>query len=72
MWKLFNKLFYWDYIYWTNSCTQGIARIHRDGSGNPYYFRHKVTNVIDRIRCEEQVVWLTCEPEKYLKDKKCK
>jgi len=67
MWKLWNKLFGWDYIYWTNSADQGVARIMTDFEGNPFYIRYRLTKVIDRIKTSDQVMWLTCKPSKYLK-----
>lgn len=63
---LFNKLFGWDYIHWTNSCDQGVARVRKDGNGKAWYFRYKITSVVDIIRDKDQVIWLTCSPDKYL------
>jgi hypothetical protein len=47
--KLFNKLFGWDYISWNNFVHQGIARVHVDGLGKPYYWRYKNIGLADRI-----------------------
>lgn len=76
MWKLWNKLFGWDYIYWQNTADQGIARVHVDGEGNPFYYRYKNIGVIGRIpnpktklrEWEYPPMWLTCLPSKYFKD----
>ena len=66
MWKILNKLLGFDYIMWNNSCSGGVARVHAGGSGRPWYYRYKITDVIDKIRDEKQVIWLTCDPDKYL------
>jgi len=66
MWKLYNWLFGWDYIQWSNSATQGIARVYTDYSGKGYYWRYKNTELADEIKSADQVFWLTCAPDKYL------
>lgn len=66
MWELWNKLFGWDYIQWRNSAASGIARVKTDGNGVAWYWRYKITNVVDRITDKDQVIWLTCEPKKYM------
>lgn len=66
MYKLLNKLFGWDYIYWSNWADQGIARVYKAPDGGAYYFRYRSIKVIDVIRKEEQVIWLTCHPSKYM------
>lgn len=66
MWKLYNKLFGWDYIGWSNAADVGIARVFIDGNGRVCYFRYKGINVIDTISYPMQVIWLTCSPSKYL------
>ena len=65
MWKLWSKLFGWDYIQWKNSADQGIARVHRDRNGNVYYWRYKITKLADPIVNARDFLWLTCEPSKY-------
>lgn len=68
MWRLLNKLFGWDYVAWTNSADNGIARVHLDGDGRPYYFRYKISKVIDRLCPHNQydtIIWLTCSSSKY-------
>lgn len=66
MWQIFNFLFGWDYIQWSNIADQGIARVFNDGAGRTVYWRYRLTNVIDVIENEEQVIWLTCKPSKYM------
>ncbi len=66
MYKLLNKLFGWDYIQWRNTASQGIARVNKDGNGVCWYWRYKNTSLADVIKDKEQVIWLTCEPSKYL------
>lgn len=68
---LLHRTFGWDYIAWRNTVDSGIARIHLDQQGRPFYWRYKITKVIDRLdalKCTD-IVWLTCKPSKYgLKD----
>ncbi len=66
IYKLLNKLFGWDYIAWHNSADDGVARVYKDYAGNAYYWRYKNTKVTDTIIVPEQVLWLTCNPDKYL------
>jgi len=65
LYKLLHKLFGWDYIAWKNSSDQGIARVLVYSSG-VFYWRYKVTKVLDEITDVNQVVWLTCDSNKYL------
>lgn len=66
LYKLKNRLFGWDYIAWRNFAADGVARVHVSDDGVVWYWRYKNTHVIDRIVRAEQVIWLTCHPEKYL------
>lgn len=71
MYKLLHKLFGWDYIAWQNSADNGIARVRTGGDGTSYYFRYKVTQLIDLIKTPESVkVWLTCPSSKYFPKEK--
>lgn len=67
IYKLLNILFGWDYVAWNNIAAQGVARIHVSASGVVFYWRYKSTKVLDVIHRKDQVIWLTCLPEKYLK-----
>lgn len=67
MYKILHWLFGWDYIGWYNSADNGIARVFNDSTGRTFYFRYRITKLIDEIHKPEQVIWLTCKPEKYLK-----
>lgn len=69
MYRLFNYLFGWDYIHWQNTADRGIARVHVDGSGKVFYWRYKITSLVDVIRCPSEVLWLTCKPSKYFGEK---
>ena len=66
--KLFNKLFGWDYIHWTNSADQGISMVRVDGEGKAYYYRYFSINVIDPFPpgIYVNIRWLTCLPNKYI------
>lgn len=65
IYKLLNKLFGWDYIQWSNSAASGVARVHVDGIKRVWYWRYKGSKVADLIHKPEQVIWLTCSPNKY-------
>lgn len=66
MYKLWHKLFGWDYIAWENSADNGIARVRTSGDGTLYYFRYRCAQVIDLIESPEQIkLWLTCSADKY-------
>jgi hypothetical protein len=69
MWKLWNRLFGWDYVQWKNSADQGVARIYTDHYYRVFYWRYKGTSILDVITTAEQVVWLTCQPSKYIAPK---
>ena len=65
MYRLYNYLFGWDYITWTNSADEGISRVRSDKNGNVYYWRYSVTSVADPVVSAKNHLWLTCEPSKY-------
>lgn len=66
MYRLFNFLFGWDYIYWRNYADGGVARVRTSPDGTVWYWRYKSIKVIDTIVDKKYVMWLTCLPEKYL------
>lgn len=70
MWKLWNKLFGWDYIYWENFADQGVAKVRKGHNGEVWYYRYWITSCVDRVRNPERVIWLTCHPSKYLGENK--
>lgn len=72
MWRLFNLMFGWDYISWRNSADQGIARIHKAPDGTVWYWRYRMTGLLDVVNKDNSVspwggtiVFLTCHPSKY-------
>ena len=74
MYKLLNKLFGWDYIYWQNSASQGIARVHTSLDGTVFYWRYKSIKLADILYNPNtnylelypaKIIWLTCKQEKY-------
>ena len=68
MYKLLHFLFGWDYISWKNSADSGIARIHVNPDGIPYYWRYKNIDVLDPIpNPGTRLIFLTCKEEKYIK-----
>lgn len=68
LYQLLNKLSGWDYIYWHNCITHGIARVHSAKCGRVYYWRYKSISVLDVIKNPNEVIWLTCPPSKYFKN----
>lgn len=66
MYKIFNWLFGWDYIYWKNSCDQGITRVRKMPDGTVWFYRYRNINYIDVINDPDEVLWLTCLPGKYV------
>jgi hypothetical protein len=65
IYKLLHNLFGWDYVYWQNSCDYGVARIYKDGEGNPFYWQYKTTSLAKKINSPSDVMWLTCKSDKY-------
>ena len=69
MYKLLNNLFGWDYLYWENSCSSGIARIHVTPDGNTWYYRYKITKLVDQLTQQHinsyNIMFLTCHKIKY-------
>lgn len=65
MYKLYKYLFGWDYIHWSDSADQGVARVHKTLDGNVWYWRYKITSIVDEIKSPDEVIWLTCSSLKY-------
>ena len=65
MYKILNKLFGWDYIYWEDTCCSGISKVIvlPDKSVHFKYYGY-IVSVTDT---EFIVKWLTCTPDKYIK-----
>lgn len=66
MYKILHWLFGWDYIAWENSWDEGIAKVHVSANGRVWYWRYRNIAVWDEIKASDQVLWLTCHPDKYL------
>lgn len=66
IYTLLHKLFGWDYVQWDNGFSGRIYRVHIDGMGRPFYWQYKSIYTVQVIHTPEEVVWLTCKPEKYL------
>ena len=65
IYKLLNKLFGWDYIQWSNSAADGVARVHVDGMRRVWYWQYKSIKATNIIEDPAKVLWLTCSPNKY-------
>ena len=66
--KIFHRLFGWDYIQWRNFADQGIARVYIDQNSRVFFWRYKGTQIADFVNHKDEVIWLTCHPSKYLKE----
>ena len=70
MYRLMHKLFGWDYVLWSNSADQGIARVWIAADGFVVYWRYRSTKVLDCITPESvksrRVIFLTCHSDKYI------
>lgn len=64
--KLLHKLFGWDYVQWYNTADSGIARVEVSPDGTVYYWRYRLTKVLDVLHHKSRVHWLTCSKDKYL------
>lgn len=72
MYKILNKLLGWDYILWADCNRQGTSRIHSDYAGTVWYYVSKRKNIVNAIKDPRGLIWLTCQPSKYLKLRKSK
>lgn len=66
IYKLLHKLFGWDYIQFS-SHGGGVSRVQVDEMNRPWYWRWRFEGTAEIIRKPEDVIWLTCSPEKYFK-----
>jgi len=69
MYKLLHWIFGWDYIYWKNSASQGIARLKVLPDKTLCFYQYRLTNLIKPIKNPDDYLWLTCKPEKYFPEK---
>lgn len=70
MYKLWHRLFGWDYIYWSNGVSSGVSRVEKDGEGNLVYWKiSSMQQDLTKITSPKDVVWLTCNPKKYFPEK---
>ena len=70
MWRLWNKLFGWDYVVWSykhSDLPGDVSRIIVDQTGTPYI--HEYSEVYRALSDASKIIWLTCKPEKYLKER---
>jgi hypothetical protein len=74
IYKLLNKLFGWDYIQLRYPPNEGVSRVQLDGMNRVWHWQIRVTilanisyddKVIHIIQRPEDVMWLTCSPDKY-------
>lgn len=70
MWRLWNKLFNWDYVAWSyksSGIPGDVSRIIVDQTETPYI--HEYDEVYRALHDTSKIIWLTCKPEKYLKER---
>jgi len=60
-----HKILGYDYINWSNSADDGVARVFRTPDGKVCYWRYRSIRLLDVIKNKDQVIWLTCPPSKY-------
>jgi hypothetical protein len=66
MYKILNKLFGWDYVYYEDRhFSPGIARIHTYPDGSVCFF-DTWQRIIKLPSQEYYIQFLTCKPEKYI------
>ena len=71
MYKILNKLFGWDYVFWKHHAgTHGISRIITLPDGNYYICRYGYAYDDLNNQYELTLTYLTCDPSKYIKTKK--
>lgn len=68
LYKILNFIFGYDYIYWKDSASQGIARVRVLEDGTVYYWYSVVLRFFEEIETPDQVKWLTCSSNKYFKE----
>lgn len=66
MWRLWHKLFGWDYIQWSSAGLYGIARIRIAPSGLVYFLHLGEVVRLNELK-PRQITYLTCSKDKYLK-----
>lgn len=68
MWKIWHKLFGWDYVLWQDRYYGGVSRVLFLPDGTQGYL--KQPNIFRTLQgAEDTIFWLTCKPEKYIKPK---
>jgi hypothetical protein len=65
MYKLWHRLFGWDYVYWSYGYDAGISRVFELEDGTVVYWRSRIWAHMGVVKTEKSVLWLTCHPSKY-------
>lgn len=69
MYKIWNKLFGWEYIQWENTAASGISRLRILPDGTVVYRRYSTIQKFTVLSKNDNVLWLTCLKEKYFPEK---
>ena len=66
MWKLWHKLFGWDYIQWSSVELHQVARIKRAPNGLVYFKKYgEIIPFPLKTSKPYQIIFLTCSSRKY-------
>ena len=66
MWKLWHKLFGWDYIQWSIADSHQVSRIKRAPNGLAYFKKYgEIVSFPLKTSIPYQIIFLTCPPKKY-------
>ena len=73
MYKIWNYLFGWDYVLWTNICDSGVSRVRVLPNGDIYFLTYGKTKYLNNIttgKGNDEIVkeWLTCLKSKYVRE----
>jgi len=66
MYKLFNYLFGWDYIQWSNPVDQGVARVRVDYNNKCWYWQYYTTRIAKISYVDEGVISIDVKKDTYL------
>lgn len=64
MWRLWHKLFGWDYVVYAGSFHTRVCQLYKDGMGRVWIYRHTNSDPLT-IDDPKRVMWLTCSPAKW-------
>lgn len=69
--RVLNFFLGWDYVSWDTALSCGVSRVYKSHDGIVYYFKCKYQKSVKVIHHPNEVIWLTCHPNKYFEDSTC-